>query len=118
AAGRAGVAAQGPPRLRPRLPRACPPLRRTPPGAGRPGRLRGGARVMTLLARAPGRHDSPPPEVTVTDVGPLVVGRNVAEAMALANAYLKDRQEPDGWWKGELETNVTMDAEDVLLRHF
>jgi squalene-hopene/tetraprenyl-beta-curcumene cyclase len=73
---------------------------------------------MTLLARAPGRHDSPPPEVTVTDVGPLVVGRNVAEAMALANAYLKDRQEPDGWWKGELETNVTMDAEDVLLRHF
>ena len=24
----------------------------------------------------------------------------------------------DGWWKGELETNVTMDAEDLLLRQF
>ena len=27
-------------------------------------------------------------------------------------------QDPAGWWKGELETNVTMDAEDLLLRHF
>jgi squalene-hopene/tetraprenyl-beta-curcumene cyclase len=27
-------------------------------------------------------------------------------------------QSEDGWWKGELETNVTMDAEDMLLRHF
>jgi squalene-hopene/tetraprenyl-beta-curcumene cyclase len=27
-------------------------------------------------------------------------------------------QAPEGWWKGELETNVTMDAEDLLLRHF
>jgi squalene-hopene/tetraprenyl-beta-curcumene cyclase len=27
-------------------------------------------------------------------------------------------QDPQGWWKGELETNVTMDAEDMLLREF
>jgi squalene-hopene/tetraprenyl-beta-curcumene cyclase len=27
-------------------------------------------------------------------------------------------QHPEGWWKGELETNVTMDAEDLLLREF
>ena len=27
-------------------------------------------------------------------------------------------QDPAGWWKGELETNVTMDAEDLLLRQF
>jgi squalene-hopene/tetraprenyl-beta-curcumene cyclase len=27
-------------------------------------------------------------------------------------------QDPDGWWKGELQTNVTMDAEDLLLREF
>jgi squalene-hopene/tetraprenyl-beta-curcumene cyclase len=47
-----------------------------------------------------------------------VIEKGVAEAMALARAYLTERQEPDGWWKGELETNVTMDAEDVLLRHF
>ena len=27
-------------------------------------------------------------------------------------------QHPEGWWKGELETNVTIDAEDLLLREF
>ena len=27
-------------------------------------------------------------------------------------------QHADGWWQGELETNVTMDAEDLLLRQF
>ena len=27
-------------------------------------------------------------------------------------------QDAAGWWKGELETNVTMDAEDLLLRQF
>jgi squalene-hopene/tetraprenyl-beta-curcumene cyclase len=31
---------------------------------------------------------------------------------------LEALQHPDGWWKGELETNVTMDAEDLLLREF
>ncbi len=27
-------------------------------------------------------------------------------------------QHPDGYWKGELETNVTIDSEDLFLRHF
>ncbi|HEX8863668.1 MAG TPA: squalene--hopene cyclase, partial [Actinomycetes bacterium] len=31
---------------------------------------------------------------------------------------LLELQHGDGWWKGELETNVTMDAEDLLLREF
>ena len=31
---------------------------------------------------------------------------------------LQERQHDEGWWKGELETNVTMDAEDLLLRQF
>ncbi len=30
--------------------------------------------------------------------------------------HLLSLQSPEGWWKGELETNVTMDAEDLLLR--
>ncbi|MDQ2725089.1 MAG: squalene--hopene cyclase, partial [Actinomycetota bacterium] len=38
--------------------------------------------------------------------------------MRAAVDHLLDLQSPEGWWKGELETNVTMDAEDVLLRHF
>ena len=32
--------------------------------------------------------------------------------------HLLSLQSPEGWWKGELETNVTMDAEDLLLRQF
>ena len=40
------------------------------------------------------------------------------EALARARDALRARQHSDGWWKGELETNVTMDAEDLLLREF
>ncbi|MGW0551068.1 squalene--hopene cyclase [Streptomyces altiplanensis] len=32
--------------------------------------------------------------------------------------HLLAQQDAQGWWKGDLETNVTMDAEDLLLRHF
>src|SRR5699024_6467563 len=39
-------------------------------------------------------------------------------AAARAREHLLSLQHPDGWWKGELETNVTMDAEDLLLREF
>jgi squalene-hopene/tetraprenyl-beta-curcumene cyclase len=39
-------------------------------------------------------------------------------ALDAAVAHLKELQHPDGWWKGELATNVTMDAEDLLLREF
>jgi squalene-hopene/tetraprenyl-beta-curcumene cyclase len=39
-------------------------------------------------------------------------------ALDRARDHLLSLQHPDGWWKGELETNVTMDAEDLLLREF
>jgi squalene-hopene/tetraprenyl-beta-curcumene cyclase len=39
-------------------------------------------------------------------------------AVDRARAHLEARQHPDGWWKGDLRTNVTMDAEDLLLRQF
>ena len=35
-----------------------------------------------------------------------------------ATDALLGRQHADGYWKGELETNVTMDAEDLFLREF
>ncbi|MFF5229666.1 squalene--hopene cyclase [Dactylosporangium sp. NPDC000521] len=35
-----------------------------------------------------------------------------------ATAHLLGLQDAAGWWKGELETNVTMEAEDLLLRRF
>ncbi|MGX7681116.1 squalene--hopene cyclase [Jatrophihabitans sp. DSM 45814] len=45
--------------------------------------------------------------------GPAV--RRAAEAAA---DYLLSRQDEAGFWRGELRTNVTMDAEDLLLRAF
>jgi squalene-hopene/tetraprenyl-beta-curcumene cyclase len=39
-------------------------------------------------------------------------------ALTRARDHLLSLQHPDGWWKGELETNVSMDAEDMLLREF
>ena len=40
----------------------------------------------------------------------LALERGVERLLAL--------QHRDGWWKGELETNVTIDAEDLFLRHY
>ncbi|MBP0458881.1 squalene--hopene cyclase [Streptomyces montanisoli] len=45
--------------------------------------------------------------------------REAAErATRLGIEHLLGRQDEAGWWKGDLETNVTMDAEDLLLRQF
>ncbi|MFS2292705.1 MAG: squalene--hopene cyclase [Actinomadura sp.] len=41
-----------------------------------------------------------------------------AAAVEAARDHLLGLQSPEGWWKAELETNVTMDAEDLLLREF
>jgi squalene-hopene/tetraprenyl-beta-curcumene cyclase len=40
------------------------------------------------------------------------------ESLDRAVAHLLSLQHPEGWWKGELETNVTIDAEDIFLRHY
>ena len=45
-------------------------------------------------------------------------GVRAQDALDAACRHLLDLQSPDGWWKGELQTNVTMDAEDLLLREF
>jgi squalene-hopene/tetraprenyl-beta-curcumene cyclase len=42
----------------------------------------------------------------------------VRHATGRAREHLLALQDPAGWWKGELATNVTMDAEDLLLREF
>ena len=39
-------------------------------------------------------------------------------ALARGSQHLRGLQHPDGWWKGELETNVTIDAEDLFVRHY
>jgi squalene-hopene/tetraprenyl-beta-curcumene cyclase len=39
-------------------------------------------------------------------------------ALEFACGHLLSLQDDAGWWQGELQTNVTMDAEDMLLREF
>jgi squalene-hopene/tetraprenyl-beta-curcumene cyclase len=54
--------------------------------------------------------------MTLTVGGDL--DRQVAGALKRGTQRLLDLQYRDGWWKGDLETNVTMDAEDLMLREF
>jgi len=69
---------------------------------------------------APPETAPAPPEMAAH-----ITGSDTAEpaspavaSLQRAVAALTERQHHDGWWKGELETNVTMDAEDLLLRQF
>ena len=58
---------------------------------------------------------------TARDIDTATAGKpdaDVEDAIGRACAHLLGRQAAAGWWKGELRTNVTMDAEDLLLRQF
>ena len=59
-----------------------------------------------------------PPEAVAVGAPEIAVGTDAEPrtALVLAVEKLRSLQHPDGWWKAELETNVTMDAEDMLLR--
>jgi squalene-hopene/tetraprenyl-beta-curcumene cyclase len=58
-------------------------------------------------------------ETSTEAPAPTRDGRSeAAEAIARAREHLLSLQDPAGWWKAELQTNVTMDAEDLLLREF
>ncbi|EIV93822.1 prenyltransferase/squalene oxidase repeat-containing protein [Frankia sp. QA3] len=46
--------------------------------------------------------------------GPIGAG----VAAARARDHLLALQSDEGWWKGDLETNVTMDAEDLFMKQF
>lgn len=52
------------------------------------------------------------------DTGRTVRSTAATKAVTAARDHLLSLQHRDGWWKGELSTNVTMDAEDLLLRQF
>jgi squalene-hopene/tetraprenyl-beta-curcumene cyclase len=74
---------------------------------------------MSLTSHAPAadaRPDSPDSPYRPAEIAGPVPG--AAEAMTAARAHLLGLRSPEGWWKGELETNVTMDAEDLMLRRF
>lgn len=54
-------------------------------------------------------------ESTIAADGVQAAARRAAERSV---EHLLGRQDEQGWWKGDLATNVTMDAEDLLLRQF
>ena len=58
---------------------------------------------MTVTQARAGGHD-------LADAARTALDRAVSHLLGL--------QHQQGWWQGELETNVTMDAEDLLLREF
>ena len=74
-----------------RQPRRHRPARRRPGRADRDRRVHHGTPVVDDIAR---------------------------QALERARDHALSLQHAEGWWQGELETNVTMDAEDLLLREF
>ena len=68
------------------------------------------ARARRKAADASGVAGSPSPVRHANDEAQVCLRRAIDALVTL--------QHPQGWWKGELETNVTMDAEDLLLREF
>jgi squalene-hopene/tetraprenyl-beta-curcumene cyclase len=70
---------------------------------------------------SPGSPNPRTPSASTSEPDTLLTGDTEAaaqRAVQRAADHLLTRQHPDGWWKGDLETNVTMDAEDLLLRQF
>ena len=59
-------------------------------------------------------------EARPRDASPSVAAAGAARPRrsSAAATHLLSLQHPDGWWKGELETNVTIDAEDLFLRRY
>jgi squalene-hopene/tetraprenyl-beta-curcumene cyclase len=64
------------------------------------------------------RSEAEAPQVVDLPAPPRKVADDAQGCMKRAVEALVGLQSPDGWWKGELETNVTMDAEDLFLREF
>ncbi|MFE2406755.1 squalene--hopene cyclase [Kitasatospora sp. NPDC059408] len=75
-----------------------------------------GDRPPALLGTGLWRPEDPAPPPPGGEAAPGPA--DARDALARATAHLLSLQSPDGWWKGDLETNVTMDAEDLLLRQF
>ncbi|MGW0580237.1 squalene--hopene cyclase, partial [Streptomyces sp. NPDC002920] len=77
-----------------------------------------------MTATTDGSTGALPPRAAAasdTDITiPVAAGVQEAAVRAVRRAtdHLLAQQDAEGWWKGDLETNVTMDAEDLLLRQF
>ncbi|MFC6879051.1 MULTISPECIES: squalene--hopene cyclase [Actinomadura] len=89
---------------------------KNPPAAGRAATARTAAPAETGTAPA-AAEAAAAPAVPAAAPAPAP-GDRTAAALHAAREHLLGLQSAEGWWKGELQTNVTMDAEDLLLREF
>ncbi|MEU4685925.1 squalene--hopene cyclase [Streptomyces xinghaiensis] len=87
------------------------------PAGGPPGPLPAPPTAPAGESAGP-RRDSGTPDPCPPAPGPRDTPAAAERAAARAVRNLLGRQHDEGWWKGDLETNVTMDAEDLLLREF
>src|SRR5262245_12807246 len=71
-----------------------------------------------MTATTGGRADEGAKQGGESGRGAVRIEEVAASATKRSVDYLLSLQDADGWWKGDLETNVTMDAEDLLLRQF
>lgn len=74
-------------------------------------------------AAATGPAETIEPSGNTENTDTILAGRHpvldaAEQAAERSVEYLLKSQDAQGWWKGDLETNVTMDAEDLLLRQF
>ncbi len=74
--------------------------------------------MQTAAEGPPHSPSSPPQRMKSRSHQAPEAGSVTGESLRRAVDALVALQHPQGWWKGELETNVTMDAEDLLLREF
>lgn len=72
-----------------------------------------------LPSRASAASDTEARTTNEENTDPTTTTAGVARlATTRATDFLLSLQDSAGWWKGDLATNVTMDAEDLLLRQF
>ena len=71
-----------------------------------------------MTTRPPSPGVAEPPSAGVTGPAAADLRAQARQAATRGRDALLALQDPTGWWKGELETNVTMDAEDLLFREF
>src|SRR5947209_16429503 len=72
--------------------------------------MRGRRKLMERASAAPEIEIWPAPDAPSAATTEHALGRGRDHLLSL--------QQPDGHWRGLLQTNVSMDAEDLLLREF
>jgi squalene-hopene/tetraprenyl-beta-curcumene cyclase len=70
------------------------------------------------VARAYEITTAPAAPSQVTEDAQAGAAPDIEATLARARDHLLALQQPDGHWRGLLQTNVSMDAEDILLREF